>query len=108
MSRAKATEYFGQRLKPGQADALQRLYDAIQAAIEADPQSVPCVGVRAHQWTDPHPSAVRHAKVACQSCPLLRQCGSYAREFQEPAGVWGGKSRGTTNYQQTTLEGVTK
>lgn len=103
MSRAKSSDYFGQRLQDGQADALSALYSAVAAAVETDPSSVPCVGSRAHLWTDPRPSAIRHAAAACQTCPLIKQCGRYARTFGETSGVWGGRSRGATSYQQTEI-----
>tara|TARA_B110000459_G_scaffold143656_1_gene156468 strand:- start:6516 stop:6833 length:318 start_codon:yes stop_codon:yes gene_type:complete len=35
---------------------------------------------------------VKIAKRACQQCPLLLQCGTYAMEFNEEYGVWGGLS----------------
>lgn len=94
MSRAKSSEYFGQRLQPGQAEALQALYKAIAAVLDANPAAIPCTGPRARLWTDPAPTSVRHAKQGCQDCALLRMCGSYARTYKETSGVWGGRAHG--------------
>lgn len=96
-------DYFGQSLRPGQADALQRLYNAIQAALEADPRSVLCVGSNRHWWTSSHPASIRSAQAGCQSCPLIKQCGRYARKFSESSGVWGGKRMGSNTGEQTEI-----
>jgi putative component of membrane protein insertase Oxa1/YidC/SpoIIIJ protein YidD len=38
-------------------------------------------------------SSVRMAVNACKkACPLIKQCGTYALEYREEHGVWGGMS----------------
>lgn len=98
MSRAKAAEYNGQRLPDRQAEALQTLYNAITAQVEADPHSIPCLTAQGHMWTNDHPKLRRAAARACQDCPLVAQCSTYATEHQEPAGTWGGESRGYAQH----------
>lgn len=37
--------------------------------------------------------AVARAAVVCRSCPVVVECGQYARSLNVPFGVWGGSLR---------------
>ncbi|MEV7826442.1 WhiB family transcriptional regulator [Microbacterium enclense] len=52
---------------------------------------VPCLGQDNTRWTSDDPREQVLAAEGCAECPLLVQCGNYARLAREPAGVWGGR-----------------
>ncbi|WP_372494378.1 WhiB family transcriptional regulator [Microbacterium enclense] len=52
---------------------------------------MPCLGPDGTRWTSDDPRDQGLAADACAECPLLAQCGNYARLARQPAGVWGGR-----------------
>ena len=36
----------------------------------------------------------------CRGCPVVGECGDWARRHAIPVGVWGGQCRGTTIYSK--------
>ena len=92
----------------------QRLEDygilqaTLQANLEADPHSVPCLDRdRWPDWTSEHPADLNRAARACQTCPALQECATYADKWERRgAGVWAGKRRGSTQHGATQPGGA--
>ncbi len=74
------------RFKVEAADALAALQDGLSRHV------TPCQ--RAPElWTDGTAEDAVLAAEMCQRCPVLRECGDYAKAARERWHVWGGKDR---------------
>ena len=59
---------------------------------------IPCHGRDSALWISPKAPEQRNAAEACNDCPALRTCRTYAIAHNEPTGVWGGMN--TTAREQ--------
>lgn len=73
-----------------------KLYEALQQAIEESPIIPPCQITDPDLWygseDDPASTRFREAKKMCSYCPAIQACLTYALEAREQFGVWGGLS----------------
>ena len=70
------------------ADAHQVLTDALEHA-EDEGRRIPCRGADAERWVSEDPADARAAAAACERCPVVAACRSYALGYPEPVGTWG-------------------
>ncbi|MGN7969113.1 WhiB family transcriptional regulator [Microbacterium sp. 22296] len=82
------------------------LNDALGFAREVS-VPVPCLGPDGTRWTSDDPREQGLAAEACAECPLLAQCGNYARLAREPAGVWGGRVHAARAGHRDAVDVVT-
>lgn len=83
------------------SEAHEALTRSIATALEQG-QTIPCVGSCA--WISDHPRLQAEAARKCLDCPLIQQCGDYASEHKEQAGVWGGTCRDGTRQHSICKE----
>lgn len=77
-------------LDADQAAALNRLTAALAEHLDAG-ESVPCLDSPTEaDWISDRREDQDRAATACQDCPALAQCASYALATREEAGVYGG------------------
>ena len=73
---------------------IDRLYEALGKAIENAPSIPPCMVSDPEAWF-PHQAQsaskeLRNAKKLCTTCPVQKECLTYALAHPDLQGIWGG------------------
>src|SRR5450755_3753408 len=85
--------------RPGVQEARERLWDALETALQVGKRVVPCLGPDRDFWTSENVEELAEAAAACRPCPALLECSLYADVAQEHDVVYGGVIRGTRRSQ---------